>query len=120
MNPTRRAQVLVVEDQAENREFLRELLERHGYGVETASNGFDALSKLEGSGAPDLILLDLTMPVMNGWTFREALLRDPRWAKVPVVIISAMSGSDPPNVQGKVQKPFDSTHLLETLRKFVP
>jgi CheY-like chemotaxis protein len=81
--------VVVVDDDPDLLEALAELLETHGYAVETAANGAEALAKLRGLDAPCLVLLDLMMPVMNGWEFCQRRQADDRLAKVPVVIISA-------------------------------
>jgi CheY-like chemotaxis protein len=80
----------VVEDDTDIRETIAELLLDEGYEVQTAISGREALDYLIDSGAtPDLILLDLMMPVMDGWTFHAELQKDPRWASLPIVIISA-------------------------------
>jgi len=89
LEPGGRHSVVVVDDDPDLLEALAELLEAHGYAVETATNGAEALAKLRGLEAPCLVLLDLMMPVMNGWEFRRCQQADDRLAKVPVVIISA-------------------------------
>jgi CheY-like chemotaxis protein len=82
------ARVLIIEDDADLRETLAELLRLNGYSVQTAANGQDALQRLRSSDPPRLILLDLMMPVMNGWEFRNALANDPSLSQVPVVVLS--------------------------------
>jgi CheY-like chemotaxis protein len=84
------ARVLIIEDDPDLRETLAELLRLNGYSVQTAANGQDALQSLRGNDLPRLILLDLMMPVMNGWEFRDALAKDPRLAQVPVVVLSGV------------------------------
>jgi CheY-like chemotaxis protein len=79
--------VLVVEDDAATREALTLFLEREGYRVVAAPDGRQALERLRGPVTPDLILLDLSMPVMDGWRFREEQRRDPSLADVPVVLV---------------------------------
>ena len=81
--------VLVVEDDDDVRAALTTLLELHGYTVREATNGREALAHLADPAAICLILLDLFMPDMNGWTFRTEQMKDPRVAHIPVVVISA-------------------------------
>jgi CheY-like chemotaxis protein len=85
------AELLVVEDDAEFRESLADLLRIRGYSVRVAAHGEEALALLRSGARPCLILLDLMMPVMDGWDFRRALLRDPEVSKIPVVLISGAS-----------------------------
>ena len=82
--------VLVVEDDRDIREGLLDTLTDHGYESVGAANGQDALTALRtGNDLPCMILLDIMMPVMDGAMFREAQLRDPDLAEIPVVLISA-------------------------------
>ena len=82
--------VLVVEDDRDIREGLLDTLTDHGYESVGAANGQDALTALRtGNDLPCMILLDIMMPVMDGAIFREAQLRDPDLAEIPVVLISA-------------------------------
>ena len=83
-------QVLVVEDDADIRETVAELLVEEGYVVHTANSGREALDHLAAAPSlPDLVLLDLMMPVMDGWTFYDNLQKEARWAALPIVVISA-------------------------------
>jgi len=81
--------VLIVEDDADVRESLVAILESEGYRVLEAENGAVALDQLRRDVPVCLILLDLFMPTMNGWTFRDEQLRDPQLAPIPVIVISA-------------------------------
>jgi CheY-like chemotaxis protein len=83
--------ILVIEDDADLRETLKDLLEMEGFRVVTASNGREGLQQIQQNGQPCLILLDLMMPVMNGWEFLEALRRDQTasLAQTPVAVVSA-------------------------------
>lgn len=81
--------VLVVDDDEATREAVSLVLRAEGLSVTAAANGADALERLRGGLRPDLILLDLMMPVLDGWMFREEQLRDPQLAKIPVVVCSA-------------------------------
>lgn len=80
--------VLLVEDDPDVRESLAMLLKLHGVRVVTAADGAEALDWMRRVGPPGLVLLDLMMPVMNGWQLRAAMLGDPSLARVPVVILS--------------------------------
>src|SRR5205823_560954 len=82
--------LVVVEDDADIRETLAMVLAAEGYEVATAAHGAEALAWLRASSRrPDAILLDLMMPVMDGWEFRKAQLADGALADIPVVIVSA-------------------------------
>ena len=111
--------IMVVEDDEAIRETLAEVLEGEGYGVTRAANGAEALERLHGSGRADLILLDLMMPVMDGWELRARLRSDPQYAAIPVVVVSAhhaVAGqADRLGVQAWLAKPFDIDHLLGTI-----
>jgi CheY-like chemotaxis protein len=84
-----KARILVVEDDAEVREVLLDLLAHEGYQTMAAANGALALQSLAADPPPDLILLDLTMPVLGGAEFRERQLARPPLASIPVVVVSA-------------------------------
>ncbi len=113
--------VLVVEDDSTIRETLAELLADEGYGVTCAANGVEALALLGTEERPALILLDLMMPVMNGWDLRRALADDPRLAAIPVVVLSAAvaSGGRPSDIGADefLAKPFDLSTLLDTVQR---
>lgn len=86
--------VLVVEDEAGAREVICDTLDAEGYRALGVADGSEAVRVLEGQLANDqrpcVILLDLMMPGMNGWQFREWQRRDPRFAEIPVVLLSAV------------------------------
>jgi CheY-like chemotaxis protein len=84
--------VLVVEDDREQREALCAMLDLEGFGHAEAANGQEALDYLNESRAPCLVLLDLEMPVMNGWEFRANELADERLSRIPVVVVTANDG----------------------------
>jgi CheY-like chemotaxis protein len=84
--------ILIVEDDDDIREALTQILELEGYVVREAVNGREALDISAAGPTPDLILLDLMMPVMDGWQFRAEQLKNPGLSKVPVVVISADAG----------------------------
>jgi CheY-like chemotaxis protein len=81
--------ILIVEDDDDIREALTQILELEGYQVREAVNGREALDISAQQPTPSLILLDLMMPVMDGWQFRSEQMKDPVLSKVPVVVISA-------------------------------
>ncbi len=93
--------VLLAEDNAVNRELLRELLEARGYEVIEACNGQEALAALEQS-VPDILLLDIGMPVLDGYAVASRIRQDPRFAKLPVLGVTAYA------MQGDREKILDS------------
>ncbi len=90
--------LLLVEDDPGVRESLCELLTEEGYRVVTARDGQEALGLLSPDTPPCLILLDLMMPVMDGWTFSQHLRADARFAGVPLVLLSGV-----PDLEASVQ-----------------
>ena len=80
--------VLVVEDHAETREMLRRFLERDGWAVTEAANGREALVRVA-ANQPELIVLDLMMPEMDGFAFIEALRENAAWRSIPIVVVTA-------------------------------
>src|SRR6185295_5189762 len=88
--------LLLVEDEPDIREPLRELLEDEGFAVRTANNGQDALTALGQGELPEVIIADLLMPVMNGLEMLERLRADPRLAALPIIFLSASSTVAPP------------------------
>jgi CheY-like chemotaxis protein len=112
------ASVLIVEDDADTREMLGRFLELEGFDVRTAANGQLALDALRRMGRTSVILLDLMMPVMNGWQFREAQRRDPALAAIPVVVVTAAGPREEiPEISadGWLSKPVDFDRLLATI-----
>ena len=81
--------ILVIEDDAATRAAVSLALEDEGYSVTAVPNGQEALHHLRRTAPPDLILLDLMMPVMNGWEFRRQQAQDPALQWIPVVVVSA-------------------------------
>jgi CheY-like chemotaxis protein len=97
--------VLIVEDDATNREILARMLRKLGRKVEEASNGKDALSKVSES-QPDLILLDLMLPIMDGLSFLRELRKVQAFRSIPVVVLTAkdLTEEDRQVLRGNVQK----------------
>ena len=81
--------ILVVEDDPDVRDAYEDVLADAGYDVECAANGALALDRLRKGAAPSLVLLDLMMPVMDGWQLREHMQADPALRDIPVVVITA-------------------------------
>ncbi len=110
--------VMVVEDDACIREMVIQVLAGEGFTAVGARNGEEALHHLrEEHVDPALILLDLMMPVMNGWQFRAEQLEDPALARIPVVVMSA-SGETGVSFDEHVDKPFDIEVLLDMVSRF--
>jgi CheY-like chemotaxis protein len=114
--------VLLVEDEDDARNLLATLLEEGGYQVLRAGNGLEALNVLETvRGACNIILLDLMMPVMNGWDFRRKQKQNPLYASIPVLLMSAgariASASGDLDAAGYVTKPVEVEDLLEKVRQ---
>ena len=105
--------ILVVEDDDETNASLRELLEEHGYRVLSGRNGEEARQRLANNPRPDCILLDLWMPVKDGWTFASEL-KDDGFGDVPLVVITAAEphwGYPTPPAR-VMRKPLDKDRLL--------
>jgi CheY-like chemotaxis protein len=116
---TRSPHILLIEDDTDLAEVLVEVLRIEGYRVSRAPDGAAALGMLMGRELPDLILLDLMMPNMNGWEFREAQLREVHLAKIPVVVLSATGErSRPIDAALTLRKPVTIESLLFAVRKF--
>jgi len=111
--------VMVVEDDPAVRETVQAVLEDEGYRVIPAGNGREALDRLREVAAPSLILLDLMMPVMDGWQLRAELARDPLLSLIPVVVMSADARVEQKakalSVAAILQKPVTLDHLLDTV-----
>jgi CheY-like chemotaxis protein len=112
--------VLIVEDDAEIRETLKEIIELEGYSVFTASDGQKALTMLRDTlKMPCLVLLDLMMPVMNGWELLKLREKDIALATIPVVVVSAAGErAKLAPATGFIKKPVDIEVLLNTVRQY--
>lgn len=112
--------VLVVEDDADLREMMAQLLSLEGFQTASVSNGREALEYLQSTDPPDVILLDLMMPVMDGWEFRRRQRSNPDLAEVPVIVLSALDASRAADVDAEafLKKPLDFDRLLELVRHY--
>jgi CheY-like chemotaxis protein len=120
VSPTSPGIVLVVDDDRDIREALCELLEDEGYKVMSASNGQEALVYLNSREPPCVILLDLMMPVMDGWEFRRRQQNDPRWSRIPVVVITAAGKYGATSIAAEriLPKPLQLDSVLEALAQY--
>ncbi len=112
------ARILVVEDQHDHVEVVRTILEDAGYVVEVACDGHTAMARLQSGPRPDLILLDLVMPIKDGWEVAREVKADPKLATIPIVTITghgARALVSAPVSAGYLTKPVDPARLLETV-----
>lgn len=101
--------VLVIDDEESVRDVLYRYLSKAGYQVKAAADGEEALQLVYSGSPPDLIILDLMMPVMSGFEVLSALRTHPSWRSIPVLVLTATMGYSPAHLHadGLVQKPFD-------------
>jgi excisionase family DNA binding protein len=115
--------VLVVDDDARLREFIRVNLELEGYVVREASSAEEALEAIEGQ-APDLVLLDVVMPGIDGWQMLQRMQE--RHGSIPVIMFSGQVGdtaagdAEERGARGFIGKPFDPQQLIERAKQLVP
>ena len=109
--------VLVVDDEREIRESLEEFLVDEGYSVSVAADGAEAMVRLRSEAAPQIVILDLLMPVMSGIEVYEAMQSDTRLAAIPV-IISTSDPSRAPSGNLIMKKPINLDRLQSVIRRF--
>jgi CheY-like chemotaxis protein len=109
------SRILIVDDDADFRAVLRPVLEDEGCAVIEAADGRAALDALRTTSLPHLILLDLMMPVMNGWEFYAEMPKDPSLASIPVAVLSAVGQMRPFRAMHELHKPIDLPNLLGLL-----
>jgi len=116
------AKVLIIEDDPDFREHLAALIRSRGHQVEFADHGEDALLKLLVGELPSLILLDLMMPVMDGWTFRARMLQDPKLAAIPVAVLSGVGSVKNESLKLQIDsylgKPVDLPALYRLIERY--
>lgn len=116
--------ILVVEDQADNRQILRDLLGNAGYELMEAENGEQALSAVAAQ-RPDLILMDIQLPVMDGYEATRRIKADPALRAIPIIVVTsyALSGDEgkarEAGCDAYVTKPFSPRQLLATIRDYL-
>ena len=114
-----------IDDEAEMHLLVKMILNKHGYEIENAFNGEEALEKLAGY-RPDLILLDIAMPIMDGWGLREKLIELEHLDGVPIVLLTAKYGSGNAKqglhdmeVDAFLTKPFTPSELLSCVQEIL-
>jgi CheY-like chemotaxis protein len=114
----RARRVLVIENDRELRECIQHVLEDEGFPTIVADHGHSALEVLRSDdGLPDVIVLDMMMPIMNGWDFLETARKDPRLVSIPVVVITGMAERmDRSFVSRALRKPVNLDDLLDAVR----
>jgi CheY-like chemotaxis protein len=121
MSPATNQSVLVVDDDRDVCNTIKEVLEIQGYGVVIAFDGAEALTRLRNGLRPLVVLLDLMMPGMNGFEFREQQRRDPELAPLPIVVLSG-DGRVPQKAASLglegLQKPVSLRALLNVVERF--
>jgi CheY-like chemotaxis protein len=109
--------ILLVEDDPDIRETVRDLLVDEGYQVQTAVNGREGIEVLSNRQKPCLILLDMMMPVLDGSGFLKEL-RERQLHDVPVVVVSAIAHRSEPGTVGFIRKPVDLDALLSLVERY--
>ena len=115
--------VLVVEDDEDIRADLTTILRLKGFAAADAANGREALLRLQKGARPCVMLLDLMMPVMNGWELRAAMRQDPELEAIPVIVVSGKGRIAPEEAQllapaAVLVKPFELSELLALVARF--
>jgi CheY-like chemotaxis protein len=113
------ATVLLVEDDDDLRAVVAEVLEGDGYLVTTAIHGAEALARFRAGEAFGLVLLDLVMPVCDGWAVLDALEAEPALCRAPIVLLTGHAGPTAARAAGVVSKPVDVSRLLATVARHV-
>ena len=119
------AKILIVEDNEMNRDMLSRRLERRGFAIVMAMDGQQGV-EMTRSERPDLILMDMSMPVMDGWAATQAIKADPELSKIPVIALTAhaMAGDREKAMAAGCDdydtKPIELPRLLEKIGKFLP
>jgi len=124
LNSGERHKILITDDDPVIIELLQVNLEFEGYDVITAADGLEAVERAS-RDAPDLVILDIMMPRMDGWTARAEMLKDPRTAEIPVIFLSARAQQADlrkgyeSGVAAYVTKPFEPVELLDLIEQIL-
>jgi len=117
--------ILIVDDEPDVRTYLSTLFEDSGYATVMAQDGNEALSRVK-EKAPDLVTLDITMPNKSGVKFYREMKESAEWRKVPIIIVTGVSGEfktfistrkQVPPPEGYLSKPIDKTEILKLVKK---
>ncbi len=111
--------VLIVDDDPDLLDVTSFVIENEGMAVETARNGEEALELLRAGKHPELVLLDLMMPVMNGWEFLDEVAKDPSLQGIPVVVLTATARTQISGALEVLTKPMDLTALLRVVEHYL-
>jgi two-component system, chemotaxis family, chemotaxis protein CheY len=110
--------VLIIDDDQDLRDSIGDLLRQRGYTVQTAEDGQTALATMARNRTPCVVLLDLVMPGMDGWTFLTVVQADPQTSRIPIVIASAHAATHAPaGTAGILRKPFDIDELFAVVAR---
>jgi CheY-like chemotaxis protein len=107
--------LLIVDDDTDAVEALSDLLAYRGYEVATAHNGVEALKRLAERPLPEVLVLDLSMPFMNGWELMRELSKSRELADIPVIVVSALAHAQDVSARAIIAKPLDVELLLNTI-----
>jgi len=111
------AKVMIIDDDPTLRSLLEQAFRRNGYQTLLAQNGYEALALIE-EGLPSIIILDLMMPVMDGWRFLELREKMEDLSRVPVIVITGLDSTGfLANITAKLTKPFDLFAILALIDK---
>ncbi len=111
--------ILIVDDDPDILDVTSLAIETEGMAVEIARNGKEALVFLGAGKLPKLVLLDLMMPVMNGWEFLAVVAKDPSLKEIPVVVLTAAEHAEVPGAMEVLSKPMDLIKLLRVVERYV-
>ncbi|MBI3602649.1 MAG: response regulator [Candidatus Omnitrophica bacterium] len=115
--------ILIADDDQDTVYLLKEVLQKHGYEVLTASDGYQAL-KIVKANVPDLMIVDLTMPSMSGWQFTVKVRQDERFKTTPIIVLSGLlEGNAEPEkfelVSAYMVKPYDVFKLIDKIKELL-
>jgi CheY-like chemotaxis protein len=112
--------VFIIEDDVDTRDMLAKFLELEGYKVELAANGRQALDRFSRGAEACVIVLDLMMPVMDGWEFRRRQVEDARLREIPTIVVSAAGRERLAQISADayLSKPVDMDELLQQVSQF--
>lgn len=118
-----RKSILVVDDEEDTRKVLKLILEQEGYDVKTASNGKECLKRLNKS--INLILLDIMMPILDGWGVVAKIKINQKFRKIPIIMLTVKSGKEDYDkaksfqVEDYIVKPFEPDNLIANVKRFL-